>query len=132
MSSLIKYRIYKGRVLALICIFTILLPAAGFFVINNLASSSVRKMKFAAELVRIRQAADRQEIIKTLSEKVKKGTSTINNAITGQKEAIDGLVVSINETKEMSQYFSYLTKQIVKHAAEISDWIIAINKAVKL
>ncbi|MFH0975276.1 MAG: methyl-accepting chemotaxis protein [Spirochaetota bacterium] len=71
-------------------------------------------------------------IVDEESEKVKSGTSAIKNAIEKQKFAIDGLVVSIGEIREMSQYFSYLTSKIVSNVAEISDGIKKIDYSVKL
>ncbi len=61
------------------------------------------------------------------SEKVKRGTSVIKEAIDKQKEAIDKLAESLKDIKEMSEYFSYLSAQIIKNVHEISRGINSIK-----
>ncbi len=70
-------------------------------------------------------------IVNEESDKVRNGTSAIKSAIEKQKSAIDGLVASIGNMREMSNYFSFLTAKIVTNVAEISEGIGNIIQTVK-
>ncbi|MBN2038459.1 MAG: hypothetical protein JW864_00350 [Spirochaetes bacterium] len=69
-------------------------------------------------------------IVNEESEKVKTGTSMITNAISQQKSAVDELVISLKDISEVSQYASYLAKQVVKHFSSIIEGVNEINRLI--
>ncbi len=92
--------------------------------------SSVKEMMHEA-FGKMNFQIENNYIVDEESEKVKSGTDSIKEAIDNQKVAIEDLATSISEIKEMSQYFAYLTKNIVNNSNDLSENVNSIWNKIK-
>ncbi|MDY6933687.1 MAG: methyl-accepting chemotaxis protein [Spirochaetota bacterium] len=71
-------------------------------------------------------------VVSNESEKVKHDANIIFEAIDNQKNAIDILLNSISSIKEMSQYFSFLTKRILNNVQELKENALTLESKTNL
>jgi methyl-accepting chemotaxis protein len=70
-------------------------------------------------------------IVSEESTKVKESALAIYNAIDNQKNAVDSLQESISTVKELSQYFSFLTKRIIGDTRELREYADSLRSKLE-
>jgi methyl-accepting chemotaxis protein len=70
-------------------------------------------------------------IVSEESAKVRESALAIYDAIDNQKNAVDSLLESISTVKEMSQYFSFLTKRIISDTRELSEYTESLRSKLE-